>query len=148
MFYLNSFTYHWATKTWGSRKSFYWIFFRSTMCSISNDSKWFTSELFVSLFIWDNRELKSSRRSPPILRGNFASSQRLTTTLGTSILHRKIGLPLNSNLMCRPANCLRLNVVVWKRPHERITETTFIAWWKLPNSYAYVGVNWWTGGSL
>ena len=30
MFYLNSFIYHWATKTWGSRKSFYEFFFNPT----------------------------------------------------------------------------------------------------------------------
>ena len=37
-FYLNSFTYHWPTKTWGCQKSFYSIFFSSTICFISNDS--------------------------------------------------------------------------------------------------------------
>ena len=49
-FYLNRFTSHRATKTWGSRKLFYSNLFSLTVCLILNDSKWFTSELFVSLF--------------------------------------------------------------------------------------------------
>ena len=90
IFYLNKFTSHSATKTWGSQKLFYSNLFSSSMSSISkfNDSKWFTSESFKSLFIQNDRQPKSKWWSPQT-EPNLARSQYLTTTLNadTIIIH-------------------------------------------------------------
>ena len=80
-FYLNRFTSHRATKTWGSRE----LFHSDLFSSVSNDSKWFTSESFVCLYIRNDRQLKSSRRSPQTQLANFACSRRLTTILIQSL---------------------------------------------------------------
>ena len=68
IFYLNRFTSHRAAKTWGNRKLFYSKLFSSTICSVSNDSKWFTSDSFVFLFIRNDQYSKSSRRLTITLR--------------------------------------------------------------------------------
>ena len=51
------------------------------LCLTSNESKWFTPESFVSLFIQDDDKPKSSRQLPRIHPAHFAGSWRLTTTL-------------------------------------------------------------------
>lgn len=48
------FTSHRAIKTWDSQKLFY-----SNIFYQNNDSKWFTTESFVSLFIWNDHQPKS-----------------------------------------------------------------------------------------
>ena len=68
IFYLNRFTSHRAAKTWGNRKLFYSKLFSSTICSVSNDSKWFTSDSFVFLFIRNDPYSKSTRRLTTTLR--------------------------------------------------------------------------------
>ena len=56
IFYLNRFTSHRATKTWGGWKLFYPIFSVWQYVRYQNDSKWFTSESFDSLFIWNDHQ--------------------------------------------------------------------------------------------
>lgn len=50
------------------------------MCSRSNDSKWFSWESFISLFIRNNCQPKCSQRSPQTQPVNFVWSQGLTIT--------------------------------------------------------------------
>ena len=102
-YYLNSFTYPKREVVVNHILEF---FFSSTICSISNDSKWFITESFVFLFIRDGREPKSTQQSPRIHPANFAGSRCLQQPwkyeIGTRVTLVKSKLShhsLNPNLL-------------------------------------------------
>ena len=81
IFYLNRLFSHRATKTWGRWKLFLENLFSSTICEVSNDSKWFTSESLTSFFIQSDHQQKSSCQFPQSQQANFDGSQHVMTTL-------------------------------------------------------------------
>ena len=84
---LNRFTSHRATKTSGIQKLFYSNLFSSIICLISNDSKWFTSELFISLSNGLIASQNPAGKSPRTQLAKFTRSQRLMTNLD-QLIHR------------------------------------------------------------
>jgi len=144
IFYLNRFTSHRATKTWGSRKLFYSNLFSSTISSISkfNDSKWFTSESFISLFIQNHRQPKSKWWSPQT-EPNLAGSQHLMTTLNADTI---IIYNIASKVMqFWPSNFLTssaCSIILWMNTDDtmkplKCMSVTFQRVWRFSNLINY-----------
>lgn len=118
-FCLNRFTSHRATKLEVVRNYIFIQIFsvrRYVQYSIkNNDSKWFNSESFVSLFIWNNHQPKFIWQLPQTQPANFACNWHLKTTKNTLIYQDMFYLNPCSN------RCLQLS-------QSGRVKNVFLAW--------------------